>query len=249
MAGCSLVAPIEFQNHMNMDREPASSRGRWVVLALYGCLIAALIMAWQNPELRQHLQPQALANHGKALLEQPMGTLWVLLAYVCAVVAGVPTSVMATVGVMVFGPWPGVAYALMGMVSGALLVYGVGRYSGAAFIDRWARTGRLHTLATVLQKEGLWAVFVVRAVPLAPFVLVSMTAGAFRIRFWHYVVGTALGLAPGTVMMGLFWDRVKAALEHPNWATYSVLLFMVALIAFTVRWFKRKLAQEQLLQE
>ena len=234
---------------MNMDREPASSRGRWLALVLYGCLIAGLVLAWQDPSLKQHLQPQALASHGKSLLAQPMGTAWVLLAYMCAVVAGVPTSVMATVGVMVFGPWPGVPYALMGMVCGSLVVYGLGRYSGAAFIDRWARKGRLHTLATVLQKEGLWAVFVVRAVPLAPFVLVSMTAGAFRIRFWHYVVGTALGLAPGTVMMGLFWDRVKAALEQPNWTTYSVLLFMVVLVVVTVRWFKRKIAQEQLLQE
>lgn len=234
---------------MTLEDEATPSRGRWVALLLYGCVIGGLILAWQNPDLRQHMEPQALARQGRELLAQPFGTAWVLLAYVLAVACGVPTTVMVTVGVMVFGPWPGVPYALAGMVTGSVFVYGIGRYSGAAFIDRWARHGRLKFLARVLQKEGLWAVFVVRAVPLAPFVLVCMTAGAFRIRFRHYVVGTALGLAPGTIMMGLFWDRVKAAMDHPDWRAFCVLLFMVTLVVVTVRWFKRKIAQERLLSE
>jgi uncharacterized membrane protein YdjX (TVP38/TMEM64 family) len=234
---------------MNVYQETVPGRGRWLVLLLYLCLIVGLVVAWQNPSMRQHLEPEALAKAGKKLLAQPLGSLWVLLGYVVAAAAGVPTTIMVTVGVMVFTPWPGVAYALAGMVSGAVVIYGLGRYSGAAFIDRWTKQGRMRTLAKVLQKEGLWAVFVIRAVPIAPFVLVSMTAGAFRIRFWHYVLGTALGLTPGTLMMGLFWDRVKAALAHPNWEAYSVLLFMVTLVVLTVRWFKRKLAQEQLLQD
>jgi uncharacterized membrane protein YdjX (TVP38/TMEM64 family) len=234
---------------MNPVKKSLPDWGRWLVLALYLALIIVLVFAWQDPVLRHHLQPEALAQSGKKLLNRPFGALWVLLGYVVAAASGVPTSIMVTVGVMVFSPWPGVAYALAGMVSGAVVIYAVGRYSGAAFIDRWTRHGRMRSLATVLQKEGLKAVFIIRAVPIAPFVLVSLTAGAFRIPFGQYVAGTLLGLMPGTLMMGLFWDRVKATLEHPNWLAYGVLVFLLVLVALTVRWFKRKLAHEHMLQE
>ncbi len=232
-----------------LDQLSSPNWGRWLVISLYLCLIAGVLLAWQDPVLHQHLQPEALAQSGKSLLNRPFGAVWILMGYVVVAAAGVPTTIMVTVGVMVFNPWPGVAYALSGMVCGAMAIYAVGRYSGAAFIDRLTQQGRMRALSTVLQNEGLKAVFVIRAVPIAPFVLVSLTAGAFRIPFGRYVLGTALGLAPGTLMMGLFWDRVKATLEHPNWLAYSVLAFMLTLIVLTVRWFKKKLAQEQMLQD
>lgn len=40
---------------------------------------------------------------------------------------------------------------------------------------------------------------VVRLVPVVPFTAINYTAGLTGIRFWHYTLGTALGIVPGTV--------------------------------------------------
>jgi uncharacterized membrane protein YdjX (TVP38/TMEM64 family) len=217
--------------------------GRWVLMVLYLLVIVGLTVAWRDPALRQYMEPRALARMGQALLAMPMGPIMVLGGYVVAVLLAVPVVALITVGALVFGPWPGMAYALCGMVSGAIVSYGIGLYMGAELIDRWSNQGRLHALAMALKRRGLWAIIVIRAVPVAPFVVVNMTAGAFRVRFRDYVLGTFLGLAPGTVMISLFMDRLTAALAAPDKTTYGALAAVVLLFAVVLWWFKRLMAR------
>ena len=50
-------------------------------------------------------------------------------------------------------------------------------------------------MAEVLKKHGLLAMTLLRLVPLAPFAVESIVAGAIHMRVWHVMVGTAIGLA------------------------------------------------------
>ena len=212
--------------------------GRWLLIGLYLALIAGVMLAWRDPEWRPYLEPQALARMGRDLLDMPMGPLLVLVGYVIAVLMAVPVAALITVGALVFGPWPGMAYALVGMVAGATVTYGLGRLAGAQWVDSFAADGRVHAVVGAIKRRGLWAVIVIRAVPLAPFIVVNMTAGAFRVRLRDYVLGTFLGLAPGTILISLFMDRLTAALDSPDAGTYAALAGVVAggvLLAWLVR--------------
>ena len=50
----------------------------------------------------------------------------------------------------------------------------------------------------------------------------NLAAGAIGVRFRDYMLGTALGLAPGITVLSLFGNRVKAQVQHPS--TSGVLL-------------------------
>lgn len=217
--------------------------GRWVLAGAYLLLFAFLVWAWQQPQWRAQLEPQALAAHGRQLLDMPLGPVMVLLGYVVAVMMAMPVAALITVGVLVFGPWPGMAYALFGMVAGSIVTYGIGRFTGATLVDRWSTRGKVHVLASLLKRRGLWAVFIIRALPVAPFIMVNMTAGAFRVRFRDYVLGTLLGLVPGTVIIALFMDRLKAAFADPGVTTVALLLGFAALFG-AVMWWMRRLARQ-----
>lgn len=219
--------------------------GRWLLMVMYLLVIVGLTLAWRDPVLRQYMEPAALARTGQSLLAMPLGPLMVLAGYVLAVVLAMPVAVLITVGALVFGPWPGIAYTLVGMVSGAIVTYGIGLYSGAQLVDRWSTQGRIHALALALKRRGLWAIIVIRAVPVAPFVVVNMTAGAFRVRFRDYVLGSFIGLAPGTIMISLFMDRLTAALAEPDATTYGLLAAVVMLFGGVLWWFKRLMARGQ----
>lgn len=219
--------------------------GRWLLMVMYLLVIVGLTLAWRDPVLRQYMEPAALARTGQSLLAMPLGPIMVLAGYVLAVVLAVPVAVLITVGALVFGPWPGMAYALVGMVCGAIVTYGIGLYSGAQLVDRWSTQGRIHALALALKRRGLWAIIVIRAVPVAPFVVVNMTAGAFRVRFRDYVLGSFIGLAPGTIMISLFMDRLTAALAEPDATTYGLLAAVVMLFGGVLWWFKRLMARGQ----
>jgi uncharacterized membrane protein YdjX (TVP38/TMEM64 family) len=213
---------------------------RWLLIGLYLALIVAVMLAWRDPQWRPHLEPQALARMGRDLLDMPMGPVLVLAGYVLAVLLAVPVAALITVGALVFGPWPGMAYALVGMVAGATATYGLGRLAGAQWVDSFAPDGRLHAVVGAIKRRGLWAVIVIRAVPLAPFIVVNMTAGAFRVRLRDYVLGTFLGLAPGTIVISLFMDRLTAALASPDAGTYTALAAVVVGGVFLL-WLVRRL--------
>ncbi|MFZ5529215.1 MAG: TVP38/TMEM64 family protein [Pseudomonadota bacterium] len=213
---------------------------RWLLIGLYLALIVAVMLAWRDPQWRPYLEPQALARMGRDLLDMPMGPVLVLAGYVLAVLLAVPVAALITVGALVFGPWPGMAYALVGMVAGATATYGLGRLAGAQWVDSFAPDGRLHAVVGAIKRRGLWAVIVIRAVPLAPFIVVNMTAGAFRVRLRDYVLGTFLGLAPGTIVISLFMDRLTAALASPDAGTYTALAAVVVGGVFLL-WLVRRL--------
>ena len=73
----------------------------------------------------------------------------------------------------------------------------VGRRLGRPSVDRLLH-GRLQQADRVLAHHGLAAVLAVRLLPLFPFTPLNYAAGLVGVRLRDYVVGTAVGILPGT---------------------------------------------------
>ena len=86
---------------------------------------------------------------------------------------------------------------------------------------------RINEFSRRVAKRGLLAVIVVRMLPVAPFSVVNLIAGAIHVRFRDYILGTVLGMAPGTLMLVVFVDRIIAAVREPGILSFA----LVALIA------------------
>ena len=76
---------------------------------------------------------------------------------------------------------------------------------------------------------SLLAMTAVRLVPLAPFAVVNMVAGAIRIRPVHFVIGTAIGILPGTLVATIFGDQLFAGLRDPRSIDPLSILAILAL--------------------
>jgi uncharacterized membrane protein YdjX (TVP38/TMEM64 family) len=83
---------------------------------------------------------------------------------------------------------------------------------------------RIERVRRRLARQGILSIMVLRMVPVAPFTLVNMLAGASEIRFRDYLLGTALGLAPGIVLMTALGDRLRRVWEDPSWQQAGILL-------------------------
>lgn len=212
--------------------------GRWLLLAVYLSVLVGLGVAWRDPSLRHWLDPHQLSRMGRELLATPLGPLAVIGGYVVAVALGMPVLVLITVGALVFEPWPGMAYALAGMVTGALVTYGVGWFTGAQTMDALIK-GRLALLTHQLQRRGLITVIVVRVLPVAPFVMVNVVAGALRVRLRDYALGTFLGLLPGTILISLFMDQLSEAWHAPGASRYLGLAACVLAMLLVSVWVRR----------
>ena len=129
-----------------------------------------------------------------------------------------PRTLITLFSVLVFGPWLGFVYAMSGILLASLIRYLRG--TRARSLDG-APARRPHTnrVSEKLTERGLLAMTAVRLVPIAPFFVVNMVAGAIRIKLWHFTLGTALGMLPGTLAATVFADRSRPRCAVPATST------------------------------
>jgi uncharacterized membrane protein YdjX (TVP38/TMEM64 family) len=75
----------------------------------------------------------------------------------------------------------------------------------------------------------------------APFIVVNLGAGALRVRLRDYVLGTFLGLLPGTILISLFMRQVQQAVRTATPGAWLALAGGVLLVAGALWWLNRQL--------
>src|SRR5262249_10132748 len=137
-------------------------------------------------------------------------------------------------------------YAFVGIVISAGATYYVGRWMRRDTVRRLAGP-KLDRIVAVMRKHGLVAMTLLRLVPLAPFAVEGIVAGAMRLKLWHLLAGTALGMLPGLVATVLFGDQIETVLSGSgeiNWWSVAGAVVLLVGGAFAVkRWFGRMSAR------
>lgn len=134
---------------------------------------------------------------------------WVATGYVViACVVAVPLGVIIPVVAFAFGPWLGITYIMLGGTLGAALSYMLGSYLGHDGLRLFGGE-RINRVSVRLAERGIIAVVVIRMLPVAPFAIVNMIAGASHIRALDFLIGTILGLFPGTVLIAFSIGQIE----------------------------------------
>ena len=216
-------------------------RRRLLGLVLVFAVLLALALSWSWSPLREWLDVDRIV----ALLQrfgQAFGPFAAIGGFALAVTLAVPLTFLSLVTLVAFGPLAGFFYCMAGASLGAAMSYGVGLLLGRQAVQRLGGE-RVNTLSERLARHGLLAVIAVRVVPVAPFAIVNMVAGASRISLRDMLLGTALGMAPGLLVMVFFVDQIVAALKTPGPLTLALFAGAVVLIGAALwglqRWLKR----------
>jgi len=102
---------------------------------------------------------------------------------------------------------------------------------------------KLDRMIDVLKKYGLLAMTLLRLVPIAPFAVESIVAGAIHMRLRDVIIGTAVGLLPGTLATTIFGDAIETALTGAGEVNWWLVGIAVGLLGGGIiavkRWFMR----------
>ena len=79
-----------------------------------------------------------------------------------------------------------------------------------------------------VRDRGLLTVVTLRVLPVAPFTLVNLAAGASGISLFDFMLGSLLGLAPGLLLLSFMGDRIVRIAADPSIVEISVLLLCIA---------------------
>lgn len=153
-----------------------------------------------------------------------------------------PSTVLTLAGGFVFGPVMGVLYTVIASNASATVAYFIGRFFGEGLFKDDGSDGLVQRYARRMREHSFETVLIMRFIFL-PYDAVSYLAGFLRIRFWPFILATALGSIPGTMAFigfGASIESFDGALPKLNPVTlgFSIAIFIVSLVLS--RMFKRR---------
>jgi uncharacterized membrane protein YdjX (TVP38/TMEM64 family) len=151
-----------------------------------------------------------------------MAALAFIVTYAGLVALSVPGGALLTItGGFLFGPWQGGAFAVVGATIGATVVFLAARAGLAGLAPRAAPW--VQRIGAGFRRNGLNYLLVLRLIPIFPFWLVNLVAGAVGLRLWVYVVGTFIGIIPVTFIFASLGNGLGTLVEEGRTPDLAVL--------------------------
>jgi len=170
---------------------------------------------------------------------------WGVVAFV-AVYAGAtltpfPASALTIASGLLFGLAVGAAVVVFAATLGAWVAFLLARSLGRDGVSR-IRWARIATIDAMLERRGLVSVLVVRLVPLFPFMAVNYAAGLSAVRQRDYLLGTAVGIVPGTVGYTALGAYGTSPLSWPFAAAVLAVVIVTVIAGYAARRLKNSSA-------
>ncbi|MTW21057.1 VTT domain-containing protein [Allochromatium palmeri] len=206
-------------------------------------LFLALAAAWRWTPLGAWMDPHLLAEAARGLGRSLWGPPLAVAGFSLAAVAGVPVTFLILVASLIFAPFTGALVAMAGSLLSALGGYGIGAYTARDSLERMAG-GALERLSRRLAHRGILTVMTVRIVPVAPFAVLNLIAGASHVRLRDFLIGTFLGMTPAILAMAVFAEGLVALLGQAS--LRSLALVLVGLLALIgLAWLGRRMLRRE----
>ncbi|HEY5522387.1 MAG TPA: TVP38/TMEM64 family protein [Desulfuromonadaceae bacterium] len=162
--------------------------------------------------------------------------VYIFLRVIAIVVAVVPNAPLDIAGGMLFGPFWGTIYALLGSEAGAIVCFLLARQLGREAITRF-----LHRDITFSNRFAMrqlaYIVLFARLEPVFSFALVSYGAGLTRMSLRSFALCTLIGMTPGTIILNYYG---KSFFTGGILLQISLGLALVVLLIVIPVWIKRK---------
>jgi uncharacterized membrane protein YdjX (TVP38/TMEM64 family) len=170
----------------------------------------------------------------------PAGVVVFIIAYALATVLFLPGWIFTVSAGLIYGVVKGTLIALTGAVIGASLSFLVARYLLRKNIEEITkRNPRFRAIDEAIGKNGWKIVGLLRLSPLIPFNLSNYFYGITSISFGAYVLVSAIGMIPGTLMYAYLGAIGQAGVSggtaaHSNWQYVLLAIGLIATIAVTI---------------
>ena len=169
-----------------------------------------------------------------------VGVLVYALVYVGATLLLLPGSLLTAGAGFAYGPLVGTALVSPVSVIAALLAFLTGRFVAREWVARRvAGNPKFAAIDDAVGRSGFKIVLLLRLSPILPFNLLNYALGLTRVRVRDYVVGSLVGMLPGTFLYVYLGSLVTSASElasgkRPHAGPWEHVLYWGGLVATLV---------------
>lgn len=174
-----------------------------------------------------------------------------MLAYATMTAFSLPGGAVATViGGYLFGTYLGAVLVVFGATAGATVLFLAAGTSLGAVLEMKAGPF-LHRMEEGFQENALSYLLVLRLIPLFPFWLVNLVPAFLGVSLRTFVIGTFLGVIPGTCVFAFLGGGIGEVIETGRKPDLDIVfrseillpmiaLALLALLPVVYKWFKTR---------
>lgn len=213
-------------------------------LKILASIVAALVLgfgvywAWGA-----FLDEKAAKDYLAMVKESAWAPVIVFLIFTLGGAMGVPLNFMLVTTAIVLGSRFAMLYGISGALVSSCIGFYMGNLLGKPLIRRFG-SDSVEAVSRKLGERSFRSVAFIRLIPVAPFFIVNMVAGASHLKFKQYLIGTVLGMAPGMSAVVLLADRAEAAARDPRLENLLTLAAVLAAIVGAVIYLRHALGGE-----
>ena len=142
-----------------------------------------------------------------------------------------PVAVLALAGGLLFGLWMGSLYTFLGAMVNCTVMFmlsrSIGYNSVKAMVQRKLSVKWQKRLAATAGKEGFLLLIVLRLIPAVPYNLINYAFGLTQMRYPAYLLGSAIGIIPGTLVFINIGDKAMDVTTPGFWLAIALLLLLL----------------------
>ncbi len=230
-----------------------AARRMWTprtVLAVAGTVaaLAGLALAWHTTSLRDLTDIGYVSSVISSYSQSALAPLFAVMVFVLGGLVVFPVVVLIAATAAALGPWMGAFSATAGVLASSLALFIIGRFLGHKRLQSLLGARALRVQRRIVGK-GVVAVAMIRMVPVAPFSLVNVLAGASQLRLPDFLIGTVIGMAPGIVVMAALGAQIADFARNASWSNaiplgLTILAWIAICLAvqFVVTWWSGRRA-------
>lgn len=204
-------------------------------------VLLGLTALWYWTPLKEFAEPRVIAQWVRTMAASSWLPLLIGLVFVLGNAVMFPNTVLCLATILALPGWPGFLYATGGSLLAAVLTYLAARQYGPERL-KGLKIKSVDRVSAALKKGGVVSLTTLRLLPLAPFPIVNLMAGAAHVRAVPYVISTLLGLLPGNLLMTAFGRQLRRMLTDPT-PTDIAGLAAVMVVGSLMMWWLHRLTQ------
>jgi phospholipase D1/2 len=218
---------------------PEGRRRLLVFLGFIGFLLVCAA-AWRWTPLADWATTERLTRALQWLGDPLTKSMAVLAVVVVASLLMVPLTLLVVASAVLLGPWIGFGCSMAGALLSAWVAFQLGNRLGGSAI-RGLSGSDVQRLSKSLSDRGVLAIAVLRMLPVAPYTVVNLAAGASHLQAGKFMLGSLLGLAPGIAALTVFSGSLFEAVMDPSAGNLGILAVVACVIIAGILLFRRLL--------
>ncbi len=168
-----------------------------------------------------------------------------LLMIAQAVIAPLPSSLIAGANGVLYGVWWGSLLSWAGGLAGAMASFWLARLLGEGVVGRWIEPRYIERIDRLGEVHGFWIVLAARLTPVISLDFIGYLAGLSRMRFGRYMLANLIGIAPGMLAYTLLGHDLALA-QISGWRVSLILLAGLVLYLVGRRWLAAEYEEEDM---